>query len=113
MEAGSELDLRIAEEVLGWAGTVVPARQLSSEHQTIARVEVPPYSTDIESAWKVVDHLEINRIGRLELVRLDWGLNLDLWRATFFPGAFQGRASTAPLAICLAALKAVEALPDK
>jgi len=69
---------------------------------------VPNYSTDISAAWQVVD--------RLTEVFADMELTVDkgMWECLFdtreiVPEHFLAGADTAPHAICLAALKAVEA----
>jgi hypothetical protein len=121
-----ELDALVAEKVMGEQvrGTWIidgvrpdgiPNRQCPVEH----------YSSDIASAWEVVE----------KLADLGWCIELKhypkgspqgpkwlvfLWRE-FDAGegeiirepAFQLPADTAPLAICLAALKAAGALPAK
>ena len=81
-EAGRELDALIAEKVTGDA----------TEHP------VPPFSTGMASAWRVLEKMRETRyvavIGTLGGWWADIG-NVTQW------------ATTAPLAICLAALTAV------
>lgn len=99
---GRELDALVAEKVMNWKpGTVDDW------------VRIPFYSTSIEDAWKVVEKIappmgwvffRIQRYG-------------EFWEV-LFEGAGQGqpnyraKGSTAPYVICLAALRAVEALED-
>lgn len=54
-KAGTELDVTVAEKVMGqkWqGGNSIPNYQ-NFEHW----IWPPPYSTNIEAAWKVVEHL--------------------------------------------------------
>lgn len=111
-KAGGELDRLIAEKVMGW-------QWLDHEHDPIlvppaaARGThvIPEYSADIASAWEVV--VELKRLG----FRYFLGNGVDKPHSCYFedPGTRQGEAEsdTAPHAICLAALKAVAALPAK
>jgi hypothetical protein len=104
-----ELDYEIAREVFRldqahevWGGT--PMR-LDGEERTA----VPHYSSDIYSAWQVVEFIERRHNHRLQLTRL--GFPGALWRATFFRGELsrghEFKAETAPEAICRAALYVV------
>lgn len=111
MKPGRELDALIAEKVMGrpterYAGAVV----FSVDPNSIQGVYpldyiVPHYSTDIAAAWEVVEKVyDWNfRLERFE------GLSKDYYGAQFFLNGewHYGEADTAPLAICLAALKAV------
>lgn len=70
---------------------------------------IPRYSTDIASAWKVVEKVDNRNSVAREMGVLTFCINRydDGYTALVFNvGA---TAETAPLAICLAALKAVEA----
>ena len=105
MRAGRELDALVAEKVMGLAA---------------------PYSTDIAAAWLVVEHMHARldpaAQGAHQLLTLMCvGHYRDCWAASFdfeltddwheadrigaYP--FAARAETAPLAICLAALRTV------
>lgn len=100
MEAGRELDALVAEKVMGWTGC-----------------RDSPYSTDIVVAWRIIEKfgfmIHPTGHGREGKPAGYWvgyprdghsGLVGDMDNDTV---AF---AETAPLAICLAALKAAEAL---
>lgn len=66
---------------------------------------VPRYSTDIAAAWEVVDAIRYGHGGGLlELVRN----GTDTWFAQFSDRSRVMSAETAPLSICLAALKEIE-----
>ena len=101
MEAGRELDALVAEKVM----RVRPTGDL------LAHLEWPPhYSTDITTAWKVLEKMQDN----------GWFWNIDYDYDELVAGFGKGRdsegdlswhyeqAETTPHAICLAALKAVE-----
>ena len=113
MKPGRELDALIAEKVMGetvtWGGdpggTIIP---WVGEPDGI-QGECPPYSTDIAAAWAVVEKDD------------GWGFDwrLKRWAASSKPWTctadritdsrrFYVEAVTAPLAICLVALRAVE-----
>ena len=96
MKAGRELDALIAEKVMGW----------SKEQVETWPVSVPHYSSRIQDAWLVV--------AKFPQVAI-YGPH-DLWLVRFSDREGvsindiddPGRGDTAPLAICLAALKAGE-----
>lgn len=107
LTAGRELDALVAERVMGAS---VLRHQGSDGHDAYfdwgdhTRGYAPAYSTDIAAAWAVVEHLK-----QLDL-SLAW--HNSQWVARFIKwGKVEhsiGEADTGPLAICLAALKAVE-----
>ncbi len=110
MKAGRELDAKVAEEVMGWeiitlGNTDVWAERLVDGWEPKRQNWNP--STQIADAWLVV-----------EKMKNDW-CNLEFmcgrYQAKFKTGArvieykyYEAQADTAPLAICLAALKAIE-----
>lgn len=134
LEAGRELDALIAERVMGWLrsrgcckpetfewdarGVVLVPPDHFKDYQRPAEIPsdpitnfgtTPSYSTDIASAWEVVQALE------------DRGLIAAVmryrpyWRVEFLPVAESdsrtfapGMAPTTALAICRAALEAVQ-----
>jgi hypothetical protein len=120
MEAGPKLDALIAENVMGWKRQEniawrTPHVYLYVDHNGHIRLpeEVPHYSTDISAAWQVVEAIE----------RRGWFVEVGLCNAEYGPkkrawcqvgvygdnGAYVGEAyeDTAPLATCLAALRAI------
>jgi hypothetical protein len=134
MEAGRELDAIIAEKVMGWQRETDERelRRLNSGYldaSEYARWWINPsggwacasprYSTDIAAAWEVVERLkDANRDDAsydFDLIyesskERETGLRNDVfgWFAQFGEAEHgSGRADTAPLAICLAALEAV------
>ena len=116
MEAGRELDALIAEKVMGWTLVGSPEQQRQGcaqppdESPDSSRGHsCPYYSTDIAAALEVVEKDD------------GWGFNwrLKRWAASSKPWTctayritdgrrFCVEAVTAPLAICLVALRAVE-----
>lgn len=122
MKAGRELDAVVAEKVMGWKRVVVPKDYdglnagVTLLSPTATAIEWAPkgayqlwhfcplYSTDIAAAWRVVEKLIEPTIER----------HGSRWSVTCLREAPQDTrwievdADTAPLAICLAALKAVD-----
>jgi hypothetical protein len=79
-----ELDALVAEKIIG-----------------VRNEPVPPYATDIAAAWMVVE--TIRGAIYLERDHTSWLVLID--------ARYEATAATASRAICLAALKAVGALP--
>ena len=122
MEAGRELDALVAEKVMGFYWRDVNEHQRAlcppgiDDFFEILWGEdldkyVPDYSTDITAAWLVVEkHPHYFILSRTN----DWrgpGMLGDpkKWVCRFYaPERFKVVADTAPLAICRAALKAVQ-----
>lgn len=108
MDAGRELDALVAEKVMGWVCICERKHQLCPVHDSY-------YSTDIAAAWQVVERLKHD----------GWNVSIggdNGWGCTFYKVLVRGNdaftstwteshgpinAENAPLAICLAALKAV------
>jgi ABA sandwich protein len=140
MEAGRELDALVAEKVLGWTdvgmkkmytivGGDITANELAwaevdgEESRGIApgspqyewgrgEFPVPRFSTDIAAAWQVVQELRKRDI----CVDIEVRENVSVWAPP--PDGpmsidWTSVADTAPHAICLAALRAVPALPEE
>ena len=110
-EAGRELDALIAEKVMGW-NRRGPGRHVSDynnwwilpDGKSLNPLRFCP-STDISAAWEVVLSLR-NRWGTFTLVAgLQWHC-YDNEDGNYVER--MGSADTAPLAICRAALKAVQ-----
>ena len=109
MKAGRELDALIAEKVMGWKVNYdnwTVAKPHFSKPDTFWCVSLKAGdwaaftpSTQIADAWLVVEKL----IGQYEF--MVQAIDGERWIAVFF---HEAEADTAPLAICLAALKAVE-----
>jgi hypothetical protein len=113
MVVGPELDALVAEKVMNYRGGEDISWDLS---QQPFRQTVQPllYSTDIAAAWEVVDKVRA-RIPSQFAIGCE-GYPLYWWARFVGPGLVPGmenygwheaQAPTAPLAICLAALKAV------
>ncbi len=117
MSPGRELDAVVAEKVMGLSvrpievigasgvhadvGTVDLPRRMPDGRMGVHAAPLPAYSTEIAAAWEVVEKL------RSPVFVLEW--EPDRWLASFCGEDEDATADTAPHAICLAALKAVEA----
>ena len=109
MQASRELDALIAEKVMGKSlpynlhEMEALARRTKAGAELVDRM-VPHYSTQIADAWLVVEKMGgvvgIDRYPKYDDPD-EW-----YWDVGFKKGTAQ--ADTAPLAICLAALKTVE-----
>lgn len=143
MKAGRELDALIAEKVMGCTvGTVKMSDgdfqkhcmckdwshcpfDINDEEQNFYNPLLKEYSTYIKAAWKVAEEV---------MKQLECGFNIvwnqtrpgvdDYWSAAFWDDDgkldrnghrlnYCANAKTAPLAICLVALKAVEGVEKK
>jgi len=91
MKAGEELDTLIFTRVMG----------LTMSHVS----SIPHYSTDISAAWEVVEKLR--GVWDIRSMSKTWVAILSVQVGTSDKRVGE-EAETAPLAICLAALKAVE-----
>jgi len=127
MKAGIELDALISEKVMGWkhvkfnetrsifndpdSPLIKWAGGIPPDYSFKGGVPVPPYSTDIRAAWAVVEKLNLFHT-RMDKEGLDIGYclrqSLDGWEVYYRYGGAITRQPTAPLAICLTALKVVE-----
>lgn len=120
MNAGRELDALVAEKVFGlhrnerghWydvSGSSIPCYYADTEPCDPSSW-LPDYSTSIAAAWEVIERVVSGKVSE----------NLEGFALTVQPGTigasfsnlhgkghFQSNGKTAPLAICLAALKAV------
>lgn len=114
MPAGPELDQLVAELVMGatWNESFCRvcgwklvaegeagcwASNCSMRPPPVNRADAPePYSVDIAAAWEVIEKLAIHLKGES-----------GNWTCCMMNGNHKAKASTAPLAICRAALKAV------
>lgn len=104
MEAGREMDTLIAEKVMGWKQVI--ARWTVPSSGTLRGL--PPFSTDSTAAWEVVEYL-------VHTLKHNVCFYYDEHKVVAEVGAFEGahefvaEAKTFPLALCLAALKSVDA----
>lgn len=95
MKAGRELDALVAEKVFGYV---------------FADAFLAHYSTDIADAWQLIErhpHYVYVIRSNEDKYTGKWKEHMT-WRCRFYaPEKFEIEADTAPLAICLAALKAL------
>ncbi len=112
-EAGPELNAEIAEKVMGWTrGTRStfsgPVPCWLDKQQQVHRLDWNP-STDIAAAWEVLDKMrDMLPGGEVMVFWKDecWNCTDQIAEAAE-PGDLWEQADTASLAICLAALRAV------
>ena len=98
MNAGRELDALVAEKVMGWKD---PSPVFGLMEDVEGNANFPPdYSTSIAAAWRVVEKWQ----GDITVDRRN-----EHFKVTFYKPSYEYEvwAETLPLAICLAALKAV------
>ena len=110
MNAGRELDALIAEKVMGLAGVRDGKSWLYGDNWTYHKKGVlclvPHYSTQIADAWQVVEKMKEHGADEHNGITIMYDENR--WYVEFpLPSWEYAEAPTAPLAICLAALKAV------
>lgn len=104
MNAGRELDALVAEKVMGLQIKRFPDGTWLM-HNGQSGTELFHYSTDIAAAWEVW-----KRISPSILYKLGTGYEVYQSARDYEDGIHLAHADTAPLAICLAALKVKEAL---
>lgn len=122
LPAGRELDALVAERVMGWSNVSLGALgndafgwnpSLRGHVPPHGRIPIPCYSTSIQAAWEVAEKLVERR--RYLAVQRQAGEYNHTWSACFWEigenGVLhiisaRGVATSAPLAICRAALKA-------
>lgn len=118
-----EIDALVAKHVMGWPPASCHAywhdpdasltgepkgRTLSWSEPTASgqELELPHYSTDISAAWEVVEWLR----ARDFIFEVSFRTSSDVWEVQIWEqdGDIEvTRVDTAPIAICLAALKTV------
>jgi competence transcription factor ComK len=104
MKAGRELDALIAEKVMGWKRKTIKLVNMVEEQDVLIDPRLktysqpPHYSTNIADAWLVVE-----KFPQIDICmsKVD-----DKWNCFIEFADHMAIAETAPLAICLAALKA-------
>lgn len=115
MEAGRELDEIVAEKVMGWTYIETDIATIwSNADYTLDIDALPLFSTDIAAAWQVVEHFRTmfphdEQPMVLSMFHGKWqcavACSTDAHAYELYIG-YEVEAETAPLAICLAALKA-------
>lgn len=121
-EAGRDLDCLIAEKVMGWnvCDTADNDKAGIAPGQTTSAVRIPPYSTVLWSAWEVAEkvglfknsrHLFMDAVGVTE--GATWTRTGWCWKVAQVLGGDWSPdviacEDTAPLAICVAALRVME-----
>lgn len=111
LKQGRELDALIARKVMKGAAISINSvmgqlRWINPDSKT---GEVPYFSTSIEAAWQVVEKLKAFEPEIL------WSDHDHLWYVQFQKGryGYSSTSESAPHAICLAALTAVEDMKER
>lgn len=104
-----EIDRLIAERMMGWTNLSLAGTRFGTTPQGRVHRIVPQYSTDISAAWEVVEQLRLlGYQGGIDWARPEPGYECAFWSSSISPYEKQSsRAETAPMAICLAALKVI------
>lgn len=102
LKAGRELDVLIAEKIMGLH--VIQAQNGDFVLDDGRPQGLRAYSSDIACAWEVVGKLLEHAYTAVQIE----GLHYHGYKCTV--GVSDGFADTAPMAICLAALKAVSGI---
>jgi Phage ABA sandwich domain len=105
-----EIDRLVAEKVMGWKWEYndMLNRYVSRDEKGFWHLNFCP-STDLLDAWQVVEKI-IEQFGSYSLTKIkDGGHYCEVlyWNNGAFDVIAEVEAETAPLAICLAALKAM------
>jgi hypothetical protein len=124
MGPGHDLDALVAEKVMGWENnkegpTFFGARadQIWADSGDWKVIDCPCYSTDIAAAWEVIEHLQ-SRGYSFSLIWDAHETSKVFYISNYYNGLpcrgwknredFEIVEDSAPLAICLAALKVME-----
>lgn len=115
VSAGREMDALIAEKVMGWVPWVSPVQargatkpdtwRTGDARKPTRKMEYWHPSKDIAAAWEVVDKMQ-NEGYRVRVEVRSSGAYCDIIAPD--SGVDSARERTAPLAICVAALRCVE-----
>jgi len=121
VKAGRELDALIAEKVKGYKltnpqdGPVMKYGSVTVQYlktwmnsagELFNNETLPEYSTDIAAAWKVVENIQLSFPGTVFEFK-SYSPEQHAHAIFIGPKTSSAEADTAPLAICLAALKSV------
>ncbi len=102
-----EIDRLVAERVMGWTNLYLEGSRFGTTPEGKSHRIVPQYSSDMSAAWEVVERLRHSGYeGGIDWTRPELGYECAFWSSPIPPDEMQpSRAETAPLAICLAALR--------
>lgn len=112
------MDALLAERVMGWTPQARSGVGFTTPEGEYRSIDIWTPSVDIAAAWQVVEKLD--RDGWWWTLDKTWTADgPDQWQVSLLPSESlqtdrrgDALAPTAPHAICLAALRAVGALPD-
>jgi hypothetical protein len=106
-----EIDKLIAEKFMGWELSLyggIPSwrtEKIGTAYRFIDIDCTPNYSTDIKDAWLVVDKMDMSEIIKTSETKFTCYTYVE---SKYGVEGFEGKAETAPMAICLAALDSVK-----
>lgn len=116
MTPGRELDKLIAEKVMDWQGVVIfpngEAKGRPPKWYKMSLIDLPSYSTDISAAWEVIEKLLSDNTNlAIGVCSINYGPDKGKTQVLIPRHPTLGKVETlstsAPHAICLAALKVV------
>lgn len=101
-----EIDRLIAERVMGWTDLSVTGNRFGTTPEGKPHRIIPQYSTEISAAWEVIEKLRfLGYQGGIDWARPEAGYECSFGSSLPPDQRPSSQAETAPLAICLAALK--------
>lgn len=109
MKPGRELDALVAEKVMGLVVAKCGGEFGRMEVFFAGDSLLRPYSTDMTAAQEVLEKMEEDGFHYFISTIGDWMYQVEFERGQ----CFQEHSTSVPHAICLAALRAVGALPHK
>jgi len=94
---------------MGWTNLHLEGARFGTTPEGKAHRIVPQYSTDMSAAWEVVEKLRQSGYqGKLDWAKPELGYECAFWLSPIPLDEIQSpKVQTAPLAICLAALKVI------
>jgi Phage ABA sandwich domain len=98
-----EIDRLVAEKVMGLK---IDDYYFVLDEKGLREGELLNYSTNIEDAWRVVERFDKTDFRVIRNYSGNYSAGLMYWNKDTMV-KFEAKAETAPLAICLAALKSV------
>ncbi|MCU5306695.1 hypothetical protein OB974_05115 [Bacillus cereus] len=104
------IDKLVAEKVMGWIKppetSILKAMWVETPVGTVHR-ELPKFSTNIEDAWLVFEKFDFANVERVTGYGDFYKVNLSVPEIDGTYSEVEVKTETAPMAICIAALKAV------
>lgn len=109
-----EIDRLIAEKVMGWEVKEIPSKKFLDAYVLYKRPNQSNIndhqwnpSTYIQDAWQIVEKFDFASVDRITGYGEFYNVTLSVAEEDGTYSEVEAKADTAPMAICLAALKAV------